>query len=85
MPVEFEAKFINIDINEIKKKLIQNGAKLEHKPLKFFRIVFTRCNTKTQLKGFVRARDEGNKVTLTSKIYPEGKEKYPEEYEVSIN
>jgi adenylate cyclase class 2 len=80
---EFEAKFLNIDITNIKNKLKENGAKQVHGPLKFYRVIFDRCEEKGDNPGFVRVRNEGNKITMTTKIFND--KKFPEECEVSIN
>jgi len=83
MPKEFEAKFLNIDITTIKNKLRENGAKQVHGPLKFYRLIFKRCEEKGDKPGFVRIRDEGKKITMTTKIFND--KKFPEEREVTIN
>jgi adenylate cyclase class 2 len=83
MPKEFEAKFLNIDITNIKKKLRENGATKVHDPLKFYRLIFKRCEEKGDKPGFVRIRDEGKKITMTTKIFND--KKFPEEREVTIN
>ena len=83
MPKEFEAKFLNIDIPSIKKKLRENGAKQVHGPLKFYRLIFKRCEERGDKPGFVRIRDEGKKITMTTKIFND--KKFPEEREVTIN
>jgi adenylate cyclase class 2 len=80
---EYEAKFLNIDVDSIKKKLKENGAKKIHDPLKFYRVIFKRCEEKGDNPGFVRIRDEGKKITMTTKIFND--KKFPEECEVSIN
>jgi hypothetical protein len=41
MSQEYEAKILNINIVQMRKKLIQIGAKLEHSFIKFQRAVFT--------------------------------------------
>jgi adenylate cyclase class 2 len=83
MPKEFEAKFLNIDITTIKNKLRENGATKVHDPLKFYRLIFKRCEEKGDKSGFVRIRDEGKKITMTTKIFND--KKFPEEREVTIN
>jgi hypothetical protein len=84
MSVEYEAKFLNIDILSIKEKLIKSNAKLEHSQQKFVRAAYSLCeNQSNPIRGFVRVRDEGKKVTLTSKLYKDPK--FPEENEISIN
>ena len=83
MPTEYEAKFLNIDVDSIKKKLKENGAKQVHGPLKFYRLIFKRCEEKGDKPGFVRIRNERNKITMTTKIFND--KKFPEEREVTIN
>jgi len=83
MSTEYEAKFLNIDITDIKKKLRENGAKQVHGPLKFYRLIFKRCEEKGDKSGFVRIRDERNKITMTTKIFND--KKFPEEHEITIN
>ena len=82
MPKEFEAKFLNIDITSIKKKLRENGATKVHDPMKFYRLIFKRCEEAGDKPGFVRIRDEGKKITMTTKIFND--KKFPEECEISI-
>lgn len=83
MPKEFEAKFLNIDITNIKNKLRENGAKQVHGPVKFYRVIFDRCKKTGDKPGFVRVRKEANKITMTTKIFND--KKFPQEYEVTIN
>ena len=80
---EYEAKFLNIDITNIKNKLRENGAKQVHGPLKFYRVIFDRCKKTGDKPGFVRVRKEANKITMTTKIFND--KKFPEECEVTIN
>jgi adenylate cyclase class 2 len=80
---EYEAKFLNIDVDSIKNKLKQNGAKQVHGPLKFYRLIFKRCEEKGDKPGFVRIRNERNKITMTTKIFND--KKFPEEREITIN
>ena len=79
---EFEAKFLNIDITNIKNKLRENGAKQVHGPVKFYRVIFDRCKKTGDKPGFVRVRKEANKITMTTKIFND--KKFPEECEISI-
>ena len=81
MPTEFEAKFLNINENEIKDLLLKLGAKKVHDKVMLKRTVFSRCDN--TIRGFARVRDEGTgKVTMTSKLFTDPK--FPEEYEVTI-
>ena len=76
---EFEAKFLDIDLESLYKKLKVLGCFKKQENTIFRRSVFNLCDIK---RGYVRVRDEGNKVTMTAKIYKDPK--FPEEYEVSI-
>ena len=82
MPKEYEAKFLNIDVDSIKKILRKNGAKKIHDPVKYYRVIFKRCEEKGDKPGFVRIRDEGKKVTMTTKVFENVK--FPQEHEVTI-
>ena len=80
MSIEFEAKFLDIDKTEMRKRLKDLGATLVHEKQRYVRIIFKRCTD--DVKGFARIRNEGDKVTMTVKIYKDPK--FPEEYEVEI-
>jgi len=80
---EYEAKFLNIDVDSIKRKLRDNGAKQVHGPVKFYRVIFDRCKEKGDNPGYIRVRKEANKITMTTKIFND--KKFPEECEVTIN
>ena len=82
MPKEYEAKFLNIDVDTIKKILRKNGAKKIHEPVKYYRVIFKRCEEKGDKPGFVRIRDEGDKVTMTTKVFENIK--FPQEHEITI-
>jgi adenylate cyclase, class 2 len=81
MSVEYEAKFLEIDVNLMRQKLMESGAKLVHERKRYVRIVFHRCDD--NVRGFARIRDEGGQITMTVKIYKDPK--FPEEYEISLN
>ena len=83
MSTEYEAKFLNIDVDSIKKKLKENVAKQVHGPVKFYRLIFKRCEERGDKPGFVRIRNERNKITMTTKIFND--KKFPEEREITIN
>ena len=82
MPKEYEAKFLNIDVDAVKKILRKHGAKKIHDPTKFRRMIFKRCEERGDKPGFVRIRDEGNKVTMTTKVFENSR--FPQEHEVVI-
>ena len=57
---EFEAKFLDIDLDLLYKKLKALGGVKKQENTIFRRSVFNLCDIK---RGYVRVRDEGNKVT----------------------
>jgi len=69
MQTEIEAKFLNINHDEIRTKLINLGAKCVQ-PVRLMRRVVIDFTDKRMQKGgnsWIRVRDEGDKVTLTHK------------------
>jgi len=77
---EYEAKFLDIDVNKTRKLIKKLGGKLVHKKKKYIRAVFNRCDN--NIKGFARVREENKKTTMTVKIY--NNKKFPDEFEVTI-
>lgn len=77
---EYEAKFLDINVNETRKLIKKLGGKLIHRRKKYIRSVFSRCNSK--IKGFARVRKEGKDTKMTVKIF--NNKKFPDEYEVTI-
>lgn len=68
MKTEIEAKFLDINKNEIRKKLNSLRAKLIHKERLMKRVVFDYPSNKLEkIGGWIRVRDEGNKITLSYK------------------
>ena len=81
MPIEFEAKFLDIDVKALRHKLKEIGATEVHPMKKYIRSVYYMCDPKIQ--GYMRIRDEGGKVFITSKNYAKNKD-FPEEHEIAI-
>lgn len=72
MDIEWEAKFLNINKDKIREKLESIGAVME-KPETFYRrSVFFMPSGHEQVGGWVRVRDEGDKITLSLKIVENG-------------
>lgn len=71
MDTEFEAKFINIDKDEVRKNLKKLKAKLL-RPEFFQKRMAFHLPKKSVKKGYLRVRDEGNKITISLK-YVNGK------------
>jgi len=70
MGKEYEAKFLEINIDEMREKLKNIGASQVHKNMRYVRTAYNLCGDD---KGFARVRAEGDKVTMTAKIYKDPK------------
>jgi adenylate cyclase class 2 len=70
MPTEYEAKFLKIDKAQLQKTLKRLGAKLIHPERLMRRAIFDRL-AYPQIKpyDYVRVRDEGHLVRLSTKIH----------------
>ncbi len=66
MKVEIEAKFLNVDIEDVRNRLKAAGATLEH-PMRDMRRALIEEPHHAAERMFIRIRDEGDKVTLTLK------------------
>lgn len=78
---EIEGKFLDIDINDLRKKLKLNKAKKIHKMMLYKRYVFNLLNSE---KGYIRTRQENKLVTITLKTYPNNS-KFAKESEIVVN
>ena len=65
---EIEAKFLNVDFDDIRTKLTSLGAKCEQ-PMRLMRRVIIEPPELEEKNAFIRVRDEGDKVTLTYKQF----------------
>jgi adenylate cyclase class 2 len=79
MEIEFEGRILDINPEELIAKIKAVGGKLKKELTLYRRSVFGLCDIK---RGFVRVRDEGDKVTMTAKIYKDPK--FPQEYELQL-
>lgn len=82
MVLEIEAQFININIKKIIKKIKENNGKCIHKPILFRRYMFSLFDPSK--KGYMRIRDEGDGVRMTTKVYETGS-KYANEAEIKLD
>ena len=68
MPEEIEAKFLNADHDTLRARLKELGARCTHPNRKFTRLTIDYPDMRLRKKhGWIRLRDEGDKVTLTYK------------------
>ena len=68
MNSEIEAKFVDINIGDIREKLTSIHATLEQ-PMRDMRRVTIDTPDMRQMNAFLRVRDEGNKTTVTYKQF----------------
>jgi len=68
MNTEYEVKFLNINLDDIRDKLKNSGGVLESPMRSMKRIVIDTPELK-ELDAFLRVRDEGGKITLTYKQF----------------
>ncbi len=68
MQTEIEAKFLDVDVEALRKKLEEIGATQEHPEIFMKRKVFDYPDSRLEKKGgWIRVRDEGEKITLSYK------------------
>jgi adenylate cyclase class 2 len=63
---EIEVKFVDVDIDDVRERLKNAGATLEH-PMRAMRRVLIEEPHHAAERSFIRIRDEGDKTTLTFK------------------
>jgi len=68
MKTEIEVKFLDVDFDNLREKLLALGAVCEQ-PMRLMRRVIIEPPHLTARDAFVRVRDEGDKVTLTYKQF----------------
>lgn len=66
MHTEIEAKFVDINIDSVRRTLKQAGAHCEQ-PMRLMRRALVETERMKPIDAFLRLRDEGDKVTLTYK------------------
>lgn len=84
MNTEFEAKFVNIDLDELRQKLEACGGKLEQ-PMRLMRRVTIDTPAMKEKDAFVRVRDQGDKITLTYKQFDDLSVDGAKEFEVEVS
>jgi len=68
MKTEYEAKFVNIDVDNVRDKLRGSGAVLKI-PMRLMRRVTIDTSEMKKKDAFLRVRDEGDRVTMTYKQF----------------
>jgi len=86
MQTEYEATFVNINRDVIREKLKQVGAVLVKPEVLMRRYTFNLPRGHEHKDKFLRVRDEGDRITLSFKIVPEGGAKnIDEQKEICFN
>ena len=68
MDVELEAKWLNIDHDKMRARLLELGAELAHEERLMTRRVFDFADKQLEkVGGWVRVRNEGDKITMSYK------------------
>jgi adenylate cyclase class 2 len=68
MKTELEAKWLDVDVDRLRKKLLDLGARQEHPEILMKRKVFDFPDRRLEKIGaWIRVRDEGQKITLSYK------------------
>lgn len=84
MKTEYEAKFVNVDVDDIRDRLRKFGAKLE-KPMRLMRRVTIDSAGMKKKGAFVRVRDEGDRITITYKQFDALSADGAKEHEVVVS
>lgn len=84
MKTEYEAKFLNVYIEDIRQRLQSLGATLA-KPMRLMRRVTIDTPEMKQKGAFVRVRDEGDCVTITYKQFDSLSVDGAKEHEVVVD
>src|SRR6266481_6264430 len=85
MDIEYEAKFLNINKDEMRQRLTKAGAKLIHPEYLQKRVPFHLPKEKRSKDAWLRVRDEGDKITLSLKMVDGEKIENQKEICLTIN
>lgn len=86
MKTEIEAKFLNVDFDDIRQRLTELGAVCEQ-PMRLMQraLIQTEAMIKDGRHSFMRLRDEGDKVTLTFKEFKDNSLTGASEHEIVVS
>jgi adenylate cyclase class 2 len=85
MKIEYEATFVKVDKDEIRKRLTKVGAKLIKPEFLQKRVTFNLPNGHELKGGWLRVRDEGDKITLSLKVVDGDKIENQKEISLVVN
>lgn len=84
MQTELEAKFFPVNKEEIRGKLKEVGAKLEHPERVMKRVIFDRRTNPSVKPNYIRVRDEGNIIKLSAKVHADRDGKMSDQKECDV-
>ena len=73
MQIEYEATFTDVDKDDMRARLQKAGAELSRPEFLQKRVVFNLPSGHEIEGGWLRVRDEGDKITMTLKVVKDGK------------
>lgn len=85
METEYEAKFLDIDKDEVRSRLSAAGAELKRPEFLQKRWVFELPEVKRSRNNFMRVRDEGGTITMTWKEFAGTEIDNPKEIEIIVD
>jgi len=85
MDIEWEAKFINVDKDEVRERLRNSGAVLVKHEQLYRRAVFLLPSGHEIQGGWVRVRDEGDKITMSLKVVTNGSVELQKEVQLVVD
>lgn len=84
MKTEIEVKFLNVDIDDVRAKLKDAGATLEH-PMRLMKRALIETEESAKRHAYLRIRDEGDKITATFKQFTENSLTGAKEREIIVS
>ena len=84
MKTEIEVKFLNVDIDAMRQKLKDADATLEH-PMRLMKRALIETEETSNRNGYLRVRDEGDKITATYKQFKENSLTGAQEREIIVS
>ena len=85
MDTEWEAKFLDIDKGELRNRLKFSGAKLVKPETLYKRAVFSLPQGHEKEGGWLRVRDEGDKITMSLKVTINGQIETQKEIQLIVD
>lgn len=85
LPDEIEAKFYPVNVAELRKKLVEIGAKCVSPMRLMKRAVFDHLDNPQLPVAYIRVRDEGDSITFSAKDYANEEKGHKHQRELLVN